>query len=120
MAYRDQLLKCGTCGKSFVFRVEEQRRQGELGFEAVAPTLCPDCRGAIPIEPGLREGVIKWYRDDKHFGFIVQRDGSEVFFHRSNFVGGEPSELLKEGSPVWYELEDSDRGPMATNVHLRE
>jgi CspA family cold shock protein len=100
--------------------VEEQRRQAELGFEVDVPTECPDCRAAEDIEPGLREGVIKWYRDDKHFGFIVQRDGSEVFFHRSNFLGEEPGETLKEGTSVWYELAVSDRGPMATDVHLKE
>lgn len=120
MAYQDQMLTCETCGKSFVYRVEEQRHQEELGFEPEIPTVCPDCRSTVTIEPGLHEGVIKWYRDDKHFGFIVQRNGGEVFFHRTNYLGDDPAAQLQEGTAVWYELQDSDRGPMAVNVHLME
>ena len=120
MSFRDQMLVCEKCGKKFVFRVEEQRRQAELGFETEPPHECSNCRASEDIEPGLREGVIKWYRDDKHFGFVIQRDGSEIFFHRSNFLGEEPAEVLQEGTQIWYELEITDRGPMAVNVHLKE
>ncbi len=46
MVFRDQMLECKECGRSFVFTVTEQRRlareQGEEGV--VAPTLCPSCR----------------------------------------------------------------------------
>ncbi len=120
MTYRDQLLECENCGKEFVYRVEEQRRQEELGFEVSPPTNCPECRAQSDVGPALREGVVKWYRDEKHFGFIVQRDGSEVFFHRSNVIVEDPAKVLQEGTPIWYELEMTDRGPMAVNVHLKE
>jgi len=120
MTYRDQWVTCQDCGKQFLFRVEEQRQQVKMGFEVTPPLQCPDCREPMTMGPGLREGVVKWYRDDKHFGFVVQRDGSEIFFHRSNFLGEDAAKVLVEGVPVWYEFEDSDRGPMATNVHLRE
>ncbi len=120
MTYRDQWATCEKCGKKFVFRVEDQRRQASMGFEVETPTRCPDCVEVLESGAGLRQGVIKWYSDEKHFGFIVQRDGSEVFFHRSNFLGENPAEVLKDNAPVWYEVQASDRGPTAVNVHLRE
>ena len=45
MPFRDELLTCETCGKKFVYRVEEQRVQQGMGFEAETPTECPSCRG---------------------------------------------------------------------------
>lgn len=121
MGYSDQLLICDECGKEYVYRVEQQRRQAELGFDPELPTVCPNCRNAVAtvVEPGLRAGLIKWYREDKHFGFVVQSDGSEVFFHHSGVVG-DPAVVLLENAPVWYELINTDRGLQAVNVHQRE
>jgi CspA family cold shock protein len=119
MAYRDQSIVCKECGKQFIYRVEEQRQQDELGVEKTIPELCPDCRVIEDVTPGLRPGVIKWYRDDKHFGFLTQSDGSEVFFHRSG-VDGDATELLKEDVQVWYEVTKTDRGLQAINIHIRE
>lgn len=119
MTYSDQLLTCKSCGKTFVYRVEEQRLQADLGFEPEAPPFCPACRQEEALGPGLRAGIVKWYREDKHFGFITQQDGSDVFFHRSG-VDGDPSELFQENTPVWYEVIATDRGPQAINVHVRE
>lgn len=118
MPFRDELVTCETCGKKFVYRVEEQRHQQQMGFEAETPTECPNCRDTEAAAPGLRAGVIKWYRDDKHFGFITQRDGSDVFFHRSS-VDGDISDY-KEDTQVWYEVETTDRGLQAINIHLRD
>lgn len=118
MVYRDQILTCESCGNTFVYRVEEQRLQNELGFEPEPPTRCSDCREDVEAGPGLRAGVVKWYREDKHFGFITQRDGSDIFFHRSG-IEGDP-ESYGENAQVWYEVASSDRGPQAVNVHLRE
>jgi len=51
MAFRDQMLVCESCGKSFVFTVTEQRRLSEtIGEgEVSSPARCPDCRqGSVP------------------------------------------------------------------------
>jgi len=121
MTYQDQWATCQDCGKQFLFRVEAQRQQAQMGVEITPPVQCPACKEpTIVMGPGLREGVIKWYRDEKHFGFVIQRDASEIFFHRSSFLGEDAAAVLVEGAAVWYEFEDTDRGPMATNVHLRE
>lgn len=118
MPYRDQILTCENCGNTFIYRVEEQRLQEEMGFEPEPPKLCPNCREETVAGPGLHPGVVKWYRDDKHFGFITQQDGTDIFFHRSN-IEGDP-EKFEENTQVWYEVTDTDRGPQAINVHIRE
>jgi CspA family cold shock protein len=119
MTYCDELLTCETCGKTFVYRIEEQRQQAELGFAVEMPRQCAACREQEVAGPGLRAGVVKWFREDKHFGFITQRDGSDVFFHHSG-IEGDPEQVMRENAPVWYELITTERGPQAVNVHLRE
>ncbi len=118
MPFQDELLTCEQCGDTFVYRVEEQRLQDELELDAEKPRRCPKHREDLEAGPGLHAGVVKWYRDDKHFGFIAQRDGTDIFFHRSG-IEGDP-EQFKEDTPVWYEITATDRGPQAVNVHLRE
>jgi cold shock protein len=119
MKYSDELLTCETCGKAFVYRVEEQRQQAELGFEPEAPRQCSECRTQETLGPGLHAGVVKWFREDKHFGFITQRDGSDIFFHHSG-IDGDVEQIMQENAPVWYEAISTDRGLQAINVHLRE
>ena len=119
MTFRDQLVTCKDCGTKFIYRVEEQRQQASIGIESVAPDLCADCRREEDATPGLRPGVVKWYKDEKHFGFITQADGSDVFFHRSG-VDGDTTEILQENAVVWYEVIKTDRGLQAINVHIRD
>ena len=59
------------------------------------------------------EGTVKWYNSRKGYGFISGEDGKDVFVHRSSIPEGT---YLNEGDKVDYQLEDSDRGPQATNV----
>jgi len=58
-------------------------------------------------------GTIKWYNPRKGYGFILGEDGKEIFLHRTAV----PPELrLNEGDKVEYDIEESERGPKATNV----
>jgi len=59
------------------------------------------------------KGTIKWYNDMKGFGFIAGEDGKDVFVHRTAIPMGIG---VYEGDKVEYEIEDSDRGPRATNL----
>ena len=59
------------------------------------------------------EGTVKWYNPRKGYGFISGEDGKDVFVHRSSVPEGT---YLNEGDKVDYQLEDSERGPQATNV----
>lgn len=117
MPYRDTWANCEKCGKQFIFTVEEQRRLSNLGFEVAVPTLCPACTRTEELGPGVHEGVVKWYDPDKGYGFIIQRSGNEIFFHRSGIrAEGEDRLRIRDGARVTYRVEPSGRGPQAVDV----
>jgi cold shock protein len=61
-------------------------------------------------------GTVKWFSDEKGFGFITPDDGSQdVFVHHSAIVG-DGYRSLDEGAKVSYETEAGDKGPRAANV----
>ena len=66
------------------------------------------------IEVSMK-GTIKRVVRDRGFGFIRSTDGQEVFFHR-NGLQQMDFDSLKEGSTVEFEVEQSEKGPRATNV----
>jgi CspA family cold shock protein len=59
------------------------------------------------------KGKIKWYNSRKGYGFIEGEDKKDIFVHRNSIPDGT---YLNEGDQVEYEIEDSDKGPQATNV----
>jgi len=59
------------------------------------------------------KGKIKWYNSRKGYGFIEGEDKKDIFVHRNSLQDGT---YLNEGDQVEYEIEDSDKGPQATNV----
>jgi CspA family cold shock protein len=61
-------------------------------------------------------GTVKWFSDEKGYGFITPDDGSkDVFVHFSN-ITGEGFRSLAEGAKVEYEVTEGAKGPQATNV----
>jgi len=58
-------------------------------------------------------GTIKFFNENKGFGFITSPEGDDVFVHVSNIVGGD---TLKEGQSVTYETAPGRKGPEAVNV----
>ena len=63
-------------------------------------------------------GTVKWFSDDKGYGFITPDDGSkDVFVHHSAILG-EGFKSLTENARVEYESRDGQKGPEAINVQL--
>lgn len=60
-------------------------------------------------------GKVKWFNDQKGYGFIEQEDGTDVFVHHSA-IQGEGYKTLAEGQAVQYDLGQGDKGPRAENV----
>ncbi|AEG00241.1 cold-shock protein [Methylomonas lenta] len=62
------------------------------------------------------EGKVKWFNDEKGFGFIEQDGGKDVFVHFSAIVGS-GRKTLKEGQKVTMEVTNGQKGPQAENVN---
>jgi len=67
----------------------------------------------------MPHGTIARLLIDKGFGFIRDESGVEHFFHRSS-VRGAVFELLREGQRVDFTVEESPKGPRASDVRLLE
>lgn len=63
----------------------------------------------------LVEGTVKWFNDEKGFGFIEQKGGKDVFVHFST-IQGSGRKTLKEGQRVTMEVTSGAKGPQAENV----
>ena len=63
----------------------------------------------------MNNGTVKWFNADKGFGFFSVVDGIDVFAHLSA-IQGVGYKSLDEGQAVSFDVEDSDRGPQATNI----
>lgn len=67
-----------------------------------------------------KRGKIKWYNNDKGYGFITGDDGEEVFLHHSMINNYAHGEKIEEGDSVLYEIELRDKGLMAKHVLLEK
>jgi CspA family cold shock protein len=63
----------------------------------------------------LVEGTVKWFNDEKGFGFIEQEGASDVFVHFSA-INGSGRKTLHEGQKVSMEVTQGQKGPQAENV----
>ena len=84
-------------------RCGERVPSGQVGFIEVA------------MSEDRVSGTVKWFNDDKGFGFIEREDGKDVFVHHSAIVA-EGFRTLKEGQKVTMEVTQGQKGPQAENV----
>ena len=64
----------------------------------------------------MAEGVVKWFSGKKGYGFIEQQEGDDIFVHYSS-INTPGFKTLNQGEKVDFEVEDTDRGPVAKNVN---
>jgi len=63
----------------------------------------------------MANGIVKWFNNDKGFGFIEQEDGPDVFVHHSA-INADGFKSLNEGDKVTFDIEQGQKGPAAANV----
>lgn len=61
------------------------------------------------------KGKVKWFNDEKGFGFIGADDGRDIFCHYSA-IQMSGRRTLQEGDRVEFEIETAEKGPRAKNV----
>jgi len=63
----------------------------------------------------MPQGTVKWFNDQKGYGFITLEDGKDCFVHHSG-IEGEGFKSLQEGDRVSFEIEQGAKGPSAVKV----
>jgi len=61
------------------------------------------------------KGTVKWFNNQKGYGFISDESGKDVFVHFSGLVM-EGYKTLEEGQQVEFDVVNGEKGPQATNV----
>lgn len=63
----------------------------------------------------MAQGTVKWFSNEKGYGFISQSDGEDVFVHFSA-IQTEGYKSLEEGQPVEFDVTEGPKGKQAANV----
>ena len=63
----------------------------------------------------MAKGTVKWFNDQKGYGFITPENGKDVFVHHSA-IQGDGFKTLAEGQQVEFNIEQGAKGEQATNV----
>ncbi len=116
MSSQSKAATCQRCGSGFIVTETHrdllQRRQ----VKVLEPVLCPTCflmRGAQPKQ----RGEVKWFNPGKRYGFIVDEEGEEIFFHKDQILAEKVSNL-PSGQKVRFHVRYRAKGPEALNVEL--
>jgi cold shock protein len=84
--------------------------------ERSLPRHPPRTQHATNGGPAMATGTVKWFSNDKGFGFITPDEaGKDLFVHHSG-IAGNGFKSLAEGAKVSYDAESGEKGPKAVNV----
>jgi cold shock protein len=65
----------------------------------------------------MAQGTVKWFNDQKGFGFITTNDGKDYFVHHTS-IQSDGFRTLKEGANVEFEIEKGEKGMKAVQVTI--
>ena len=63
----------------------------------------------------MAKGTVKWFNNQKGYGFLTPESGEDVFVHHST-IQGDGYKSLEEGQQVEFEIQQGPKGEQATNV----
>lgn len=63
----------------------------------------------------MQKGTVKWFNEQKGYGFITNEEGKDIFVHFRDVIG-DGDRYLKKGETVVYTPSENEKGQMATNV----
>ena len=63
----------------------------------------------------MNKGTVKWFNNQKGYGFISDESGKDVFVHYSG-LNMDGYKTLEEGAAVCFDIVDGEKGPQAVNV----
>ncbi|MGB8450871.1 MAG: cold-shock protein [Anaerocolumna sp.] len=66
----------------------------------------------------MNKGTVKWFNEQKGFGFITNDNGGEDVFVHFSGIASNGFKTLKEGQKVTFDITRGDRGMQATNVDV--
>lgn len=68
----------------------------------------------------MYKGTVKWFNNQKGYGFLTMEDNTDVFVHYSGINSMEDFKFLEEGQVVVFDVIDTEKGRQAINVTVVE
>src|SRR5438876_3613077 len=90
-------------------------RRTSTGARALASLACSRFRQGGEF---MATGTVKWFSNDKGYGFITPEDGAKDLFVHHTGIAGEGFKSLTEGAKVEFDAAEGAKGPQATNVRV--